>query len=369
MSATYQLWLYDPFGNNRVLIEKWTRLVYTLVVNDAGALTLTMPAALPLDYFTQDARLQVMRSVNGAPFALESDAPWLINYVRAYTENGARLHEIRATRPVALLEGRIVAAASGSAYAQKTAAADNMIKAICRESLGTLVLDAGRDLSSYISVQADMSKAPSITKDFARAYVLRTCQEIAQASADHDTTPTPLFFDVTQVGSGLVLRTYTGQRGNDHTYNSGNPAVVLSEERGNLINPSLEYDYSNEKTYIYAGGQGTGTSQLIGTASDPVRIKRSPFGRREGWVSNTNATTTASCNYEAATALRKGRPSITFSGTIQSIPGAEYGVDWGWGDKLTAISNDMQMNCRVDTLSVTVESGKEQIDGKLKYSI
>lgn len=369
MSGTYQIWLYDPFGNNRILLEGWTHLQYTRTVNDACALTLIVPAILSPDLFMEDGRLWVMRSVNGGSFVLETETPWFIRYFRAYRENGVLLYEIRAVAAVGLLATRIITSASGTTYAQKTDNADDMIKAICREALGPLVLDSSRSLATYMTIQADKALAPSITKDFSHANVLQTCQEIAQASADHDTTPTPLFFDVTQVGSGLVLRTYTGQRGNDHTAGSGNPAVVLSEERGNLVSPSLEYDYSSEVTYVYAGGQGSGDAQLVGSAYDSVRIKYSPFNRREAWASNTNATTLASCNYEAATALRKGRPLITFTGTIQSTPDTEYGVHWGWGDKLTASFMGRQLNVRADTVSVTVDGQNEQIEAKLKYSI
>jgi hypothetical protein len=144
--------------------------------------------------------------------------------------------------------------------------------------------------------------------------------------------------------------------------------VVLSEEMGNLVDPSIEYDYSGEITYVYAGGQGTGDAQLQGNASDSVRIKYSPFNRREAWVTSS-ATTVDSCNSEAAAALRKGRPQIMFSGAIQSTKDTEYGVHWGWGDKLTISFAGKQLNVRVDTVTVTVEGQNEQIEARMKYSI
>ena len=259
------------------LIQKWTRLQYTRSVNDIGALTLIMPATSSPDLFAEDSRIWVMRSANNGPLTLETETPWFVRYFKIYRQNGMFLYEIHAVTALEVLARRIVTGSAGTAYAQKTAYADDMIKAICRESPRGLAVDTARSLAPYLTIQADKSKAPSVSKDFSHANVLAVCQEIAQASADHATSPTPLFFDLVQAGSGLVLRTYTGQRGNNHTAGSGNPAVTLSEDMGNLVDPSIEYDYSSEITYVYAGGQGTGDAQLQGKRIRPCAHQIQPL--------------------------------------------------------------------------------------------
>lgn len=225
---------------------------------------------------------------------------------------------------------------------------------------------SARDWSSHISIQPDLSDGPLVTKQCAWRNVLTTLQELAKASAEAGVY---LAFDlVCMFGEKINFRTFTVCRGVDHRY-SGAVPVVISENRGQLRDAVLSYDWSGEATYVYEGGQGQGSTRPIAAAYDQARIGRSPFGRIEAWgeVQSTDNTPGGIIPTEARYLLESLRPRVIISGKLQDIPGCLYGLHYGYGDYITAEFME-RLDCRLDMIHVTVQGGQETIEVELKSS-
>lgn len=369
MSVDYSIRLTDPNNATLAILDGAEDIAWALKENDIGALTITVPNDYyPLGQFMIDGRLYVSRRQDAGPFALVGNTCWFIRRVeQMYMANGALVNQINAVGALELLARRIVAYASGSAYADKTATADDMIKAVVRENLGTLATDTARDISAWLSVAADIGAAASISKAFSRRNVLTVCQELVQAST---TAGTWCGFDVVvtneQTGT-MQLRTYTGQRGVDRRRSSGNAnAVLFGPDYGNFDTGRLNVDYTDERTYIYAGGQGEGAARVIGTASDTARIGISPFNRREHFRDARQSTTLVGVTDEADTELRARRPRTTLTGEIISGGTALYGVDFNFGDYITVEFNGQLYDCRISHVSARYERRTEQLTLKVQ---
>jgi hypothetical protein len=272
---------------------------------------------------------------------------------------------IHAVAALELLSRRIVAYDAATASSEKTAAADNMIKAIVRENLGSLATDTARSWASLLTVAADTSAAPSLTLLFARQNVLTTVQKLCQASAQAGTR---LYVDVVApTDTTLELRTYTGQRGTDRGSTSAAP-VVFAPEFGNLVSPDIDDDYTEEVTYVYAAGRGQEDQRIVAEAGDATRIGRSPFGRREALIDARHVGTDpapALLADEANAALQAGRPRRRFAATLLDTPGTTYGIHWAWGDTITARWEDASGDYRIEAVRLSVAGGRETIETRL----
>jgi hypothetical protein len=300
------------------------------------------------------------RSINGRAPYLDNNAIYLIETMRYRATSTF----VRAYHATGLIGRRIVAYAAGSAYASKGATfADNLIKTLWNENAGASISSADRDgvetqadISAYVSTQANQSLGASVAKAMARRNLLAVAQELAEAST---TAGTYLTFEIlAPTESTLELRTYTTQRGVDRRASSGSP-VILREQAGVLENAELTIDYSNEKTFIVAGGQGEGTDRLIATALDTTRMAVSPFGRIETFADMSNVADSASLQDDADATLRSGRPVITFTGELVETPALTRGIQFDLGDMLTA--EDPQTHQQYDVrLDVITESMNAQ---------
>ena len=336
-------------------------LAYARGVNTVGAMTLTLPPTVPLSYLQRDGHLLVSRAIPGVPPALDMDAVWLMTGItRQLSEQGEQTTIVRAVDSVDLLRRRIVAYAAGSAYAVKSGAADDIIKAIVRENLGSSATDAARVLpSSLFGVAGNLGAAASISKAFSRRNVLDVCKELADASTQAGTY---LAFDVVWNGTALEFRTYTNWRGVDHRFPTGVNPVILSAETGSLTRASYAIDYGDEATAAYVGGAGEEDARVVGSSVDTARATLSPFARCEAWGQNTDSSDQSALNDDADALLRSRRPRITFDATVNAdAPGALYGRDYGFGDVVTAQAFGVSVDCRIDAVSVDVTADHETI--------
>lgn len=334
---------------------------YARGVNTVGSLTLTLPPTIPLSYLQRDGRILVYRSVPGVPPALDMDAVWfIVSVTRRLSDSGEQSVEVKAVDAVDLLRRRIVAYAAGSSQAVKSAAADNLIKAIVRENLSTSAAVAARQLpTSLFRVAGDLGQAPTIAKAFSRRNVLEVCKDVADAATQAGTYTA---FDVVWAGDVLEFRTYTQWRGVDHRFPGGLNPVILSPDTGSLTSVEYGTDYSDEITYAYVGGQGEESARAVGEATDAVRATLSPFARIESWGQNNNSADSAALTDDADAAVRAGRPRVLFEGRVNAdAPGATYGRDYGFGDVVTAQAFGVNVDCRIDAVSVSVGPDRESI--------
>lgn len=359
--VTYEVWLLDPFGNLLDVIDEWLYLRYDRALNNVGSLELGLDGSYPnFNFIKLDGRIVVWR--NGK---IDMETTWLIRrIIRTLDEEGTLGISIGAFSANELLNRRIVAYDAGTSYAEKVSmAADNMMKQVIRENFGASASVAARNISTYFSVEADTSQGPSLTKSIAWNNILDVTQDIALTTISAGSA---VYFDVISPAfNTFEFRTYRGQRGIDHTFLDGQSPVVLSPDRGNLTSVLRSFDYSDEVTYVYAGGAGFNQFQFVATASHAGRINQSPLNRREMFLSSGGIAQAVIDDAQAG--LRENRPRRVFQGKLVNVPGTtEYGIHWNFGDLVTVEFEGETIDCSIDAVQIEVADGEENITATLR---
>lgn len=354
----------DPLGTRLVTVADFVKLTYVIRSDPGGvgALELTVPPSFDLSLFLVDGRIAPYRSINGRAPVHDNGAIYLIRRLAINPDDTATVTAYHAT---SLLARRHILYYAGSSYSLKAAAAaDNQIKAFVRENMGSLISAANRlgvetqaDVSSYLSVQADLSLGPSVAKAAAWRNLLEVCAEIAEASA---TAGTYLTFEaIAPTESTLELRTYVGQRGVDRRSGTGQEAI-FALERGNVENVTVDEDYSEEVTFAAAGGQGEGTARLTATTMDTARAAVSPFGRTEDWLDMANVSDAASLQDDADAGVSQGRPVISMTADLVETPATTRGLHFDLGDIVTVERRGRSYDSRIDLVTVEIEGGQQR---------
>jgi hypothetical protein len=370
MSERWEIWLDTPTGTRLELLSGmyWT---LTKVASSPGFFSVTLPADFDHRKANPDYLIEFWRGGDNARMRLES-----VGFVRkkrlADDSQGNETTTLTGFLPVELLRRRIVAYAAGSAQADKTDQADDMMKAIVTQNLGASAV-AGRDLTALgVTVAADLADGPSVTKGFAWKNVYTTLQEIAEASRQAGTN---LYFDfvpsfTSDTAIGFQFRTYINQPGQDHSYTTGTNPVMFSKEWGNLVSPSLEMDYDAEINACYVGGQGEGADRATVTRTDAGRIAASVWNRREAFADARNESATNGLNAKGDSVLAENRPRYRFSGTLIDSPQARYGIDWDFGDRATISYRGLQFDGTILAVTLAVgQDGKESITAKVDIDL
>lgn len=358
--ATYALKLYNSAGT---LLDTYTDLFDLGVArsgNEPPALSVRLPSGVIASAnLAPDARLELVRTgTDGTARRVFGTMFLLTGWTSGYSGNEADL-TLSARGAACLLERRIVKYTAGSAEASKTANADNMMRAIVRENFGSGA-GAGRDWSSNLSVEADTSLAPSVSKSFAWRNVRAVLDDLCEASAQN-ASPIRLFYDIPyESSSGFVFRVYTGQRGTDRRL-----MMTLDSAAGDVQDARLSRDYAGEKTYAIVGGQGEGAGRTLVYVEDTARYDGSPFARQEVFVDARNYTSSTGMSDEGAAALYDARRLVTFAGQINT--GAyEYGKDWEFGDRLYVMHEGVRVDCIVHSVAIRLAQGREDVVAELR---
>lgn len=342
-------------------------LRYVLACGKVGALTVTLPPELN-SLLPKDGRIHVMRSVNGNPAQREGGSCFLIrkwDYAADYTVVTA-LHANHLFWRRQAMWGWY----TGAAQVPFSTTADDAIKTNvwgynfgANAGAGGPGRNAGNsytqaDISAYVTTQALVAAAPVIGK----SYYWRSCGDTILELCDASfTAGTYLAAEiVAPTESTLELRTYTGQRGVDRRFSSGN-GLLFTSARGNFANGVLTIDATNEVTVAVAGGPSRDIGTTIFASEDLTRMGESVFGRIEGFVddgSSTNTDNTA-IQDDADGAVRDGRPIITAHGDLIETDTCIRGVHYDFGDLVTVEVQGLQYDMRLDMLDVTISQGVE----------
>lgn len=375
MTTQYECRICDPFGQLLASVGNFVdnpagggaALGYCLNVGNVGALRLTLPATFDSSLLLLDGRIGVWRSINGRPPTLDGETVFFIR-TWDYTDETTTVTAYSANH---LLTRRIIDYFAGTSYSLKSAvAAGNQIKAFVNENMLAGIVGADRqgvetqaDISAYLSNQANLGDGQSIAMQCAWRNLLDVVREIADASTFAGTY---LACDiVAPTESTLQLRTYATARGVDHRASSGDP-VILSPESGSLANCRLIVDRADEVTFAVAGGGNTQSNRLIATSIDTVRVAESPFNRIEKFGDYTNITDLAALQDIADAMVRAGRPRIEFSADVVETDGATRGIDYDYGDMVTAAFRGQQYDCRLDVIEVAVGGGGQYSRAKIR---
>jgi Siphovirus ReqiPepy6 Gp37-like protein len=368
--TSYACYLCDSFGVRLADASNFLMLEYSRVVNNISTLKLTLPGDFNTDFIVNpDGRIEVWRKLDSGREYLDTNTIWIIKKVTQKIEaSGLTSIVVEADTPLCVLRepGRFVNYAAGSAQAQYASLpADNQIKQVARENIGTSAAGS-RNISAYISIDPNLGLGASVAKSFAWRDCLKVMQELADAST---TSGTYVAFDIeADSPTALTFRTFTQQRGVDHRFPGGINPVLISPELGNLGEVTFSEDYRDEITYVLAGGKGDGAQRLTASSQDTTRQGLSPFGLREYFQDATQYDTSTGLSAEADAVLRNGRVKTIFQGRLIDMPDSRYGVDWAWGDYVTAQAFGRLIDCRIEAVSVSVKPGAgfERVDAWLR---
>lgn len=347
------------------IITNMVSLEYAWAENSIGVMRLTVPS----NYYSQD---WVARDCFFAIYRdgiLQMDTIWFLRKLE-YDDTAETLTIIAYSANYLFGDpdnrtGRIVIYdTSVTAYTELQTYADDMIKTIASQNIGLAALDTERDLSTYLSIEANASGGPIVTKSFAKALLLPLFQEICESAKQEDT---PVYFDVVCSrlpdafnGLQLELRTYVGQRGADLR-----EILTVSKDKGNISNTAFSIDYSAEVTVCYAAGSGEGSLQPQEEYTAPKRSVASAFNRREAYIEISSTTDTDALQSAAKEVVAAGKPKLRFSGSLVETPSFRYGVDWKWGDRLKIFSHNYTFDARISAISIKVSQGSEAIEVNL----
>lgn len=174
--------------------------------------------------------------------------------------------------------------------------------------------------------------------------------------------------------TGRQIETEIGRFGQDLTYatNYGyRQMVLLQPEQGNLIDPSLTTDRTEEVNVVYALGQGPGDRRLVAKVTHE-RLLDSPWNRCEIAEDFRNLDRSAGQNLiTAGTGVledaSKELEEFTFV-LDPTAPGSVYRVNWDLGDRISVLWGPFAGDFRIRGLTVTVTPEDEDIDVEVAHA-
>jgi hypothetical protein len=334
----WQIELTRDDGTRLKVIDTAGPFQFTSVVNNVGNFSIVLPKGFDKTLIARDRRVLFWRRPASGSMYLEFEG-----IVRKITTQADEFGNVTRVIGGPSLEYLIGGRMTG--WYELNMPADNMMKYIALNEFGASA-DATRQYSSTVfSVQGYTTSAPTLTKNFGYRGALDVMREIADASRLYGTET---YFNMFPTGNvTFEYRTIANQPGADRTGTSN--GLIFGLEYGNLKNPRLIEDWTNEANYCWA----IDSNQAITTAADS-RGLASLFALREttvrGGVDDARAKVTAS------------RPALTFMAELLSVPRSIYGLDWKFGDRVTITFDDRQFTALVRSVTINVdENGLETI--------
>jgi hypothetical protein len=149
--------------------------------------------------------------------------------------------------------------------------------------------------------------------------------------------------------------------GTDHRVGNadGNVPLVFDLLRNNMEIPIFSYNSSEEKNYIYIGGQNSGVERIIEEVSDPVAIAESPWGRKESFDDARREETVNGLVSSGNAYLKDRAVQKTLSFNVRQTAGTRWLRNWKLGDLFNAVYFEENFEKQCTEVTVTVTSGSD----------
>jgi len=371
-SPGYEIWLTTDTGSRLCDLSEALWFNAARQVNRIGWFTLGLPTTFDYTLLKRDLIVQIWRAPAGGRLKL-----WRPYFIRGWRfEHAGSRERFTIWGPDCndLLRRRIVAHYAGETESDYTATeADDMMKDIVTNAIadGTNPApDAGTRVWSDLSIAGDLTLGPQLDKGCAWKQLMTSAgggvlPGIADAARE---AGTEVFFDVvpdsiSPTSISFQFRTYTGQPGMDVT-----SKVVFSQEDKNLLDPFLDYDYADEITYVYAGGQGELDEREIQQVYDAARYGASAWNRCEAFADARDQETANGVREAGRAKLQAGKPIIRAGGVPVDTEGTRFGQDWDFGDRVRMRYRRQEFDCIVRAVVLRMApTGEETIDARLDY--
>lgn len=363
MTARHRLLLRTHDGQSLTVLPNVISWEFVRTANDVGWFSITLDADFDRRFLGIDNIVEFWRQPAGASETLLG-----IGFIRYWEWNtddqGKSSLRIGGPDPIELLERRIIQNFAETAYSEKGPDyCDDIIKQIVREQYVTTTNRHGDLYYSRSSAMdpAHFSVAPDLSGGYANGkiqggwrIILPLLQQLAETSWNQGTR---IYFDFDYTGPAVLLfQTWADIRGIDRTIGSDIAPVIFSLESGNISNPTLRFDYTEEVNFCHGGGQGQGDEREVDPENDEPRSQLSIWNRREAFQDARECPLDESPTYcianRAFDRMQSGRPKVIFDGSLLNTPTTRFGVDWGYGDKVTVQYKGYEFDGRADQFTV-----------------
>jgi len=368
VSARYQVAFYEPTGR-LVYIHTLTavdQMAYTRRLNGVGAFMMSLPRELRQPVMLRkDALAQVYRSdpVTGQ---MREDGTYFLRSAEHVpgTYDGLVIGGVSAEH---LFKRRVYnpdddpKVAGG--FSTKSGPAVTVMREVVTEQMISPAANPERAFPGIrlADIGQDTSPDYPFRREIGQQNVLDVLSDVAKATR----LDFWLAFDGIDPAGYPKFVFHAGRRGTDrskHSHPAG-PYVYLTPSSGNLVEPQLTLDSTEEANAVYVLGKGANGNRLVYRAERISAVVESPFNRVERAVESSEADTLDELLAAASTALAEGAPQVTFSFVpLVTAAGAIYQLDWRLGDVVTVGAYGYEMDARVTAVTVTLTGAGETVE-------
>lgn len=349
----YNIAHIDASGNRIGALTTFTSLKYTMRLNQFGVAVIQLPASFDISTISDYDRLRIYRDAE-----IMGNTDWFVVQYGYEESGGVETIVLVAYSASWLIFGPIARYHDEDAKSSESGTADDVMKQIIRENMGASSSPSSRVVSSSVfSVAGDTTASPnSVNKSYANRRVSDVIIEIAEGNS--------VYFDIILNAGKLEFTTWIDIRGQDKS-----TEMYFAKNLGNLRDPKIIYDYSKELTAIYAGGTGSGATQVVKSATSARNTE--VWARvREDWIDAGDISDPNQIQSEADTGLGASDPEIQISGKLLDTVVTRFGpTGWQFGDRVTVQHKGLTFTPIIDKLSVTYENHNEDIQSFISGDI
>lgn len=103
---------------------------------------------------------------------------------------------------------------------------------------------------------------------------------------------------------------------------------------------------------------------------DDDRRYRTSYSRKEMFAEHSSQHTDASRDDLGNKLLQAGQPKVKFSGNIKDTPQTRYGVEWGYGDKVSILHAGFVIDGMVSGIAINIDNkGAETITARVEEQL
>lgn len=359
MGVTYALHIYNENG-------VYIRRLKTIVKVDL-AMTVNRAYVLIVDYndnikIANEYQIELWRDI-GSGFAPFTKTRYLVkNITKNISNKGKTTHTLTAMSALCVLDKRIVAAFAGNAGALKTANGDVLIQQYVTDAFINNIFNSKR-IGLGLTVQAS---AGSIVPILTRSVDWQALPKVLVDIVDNifAVSGIRVYYDIEYTG-GFIFRTYTGQRGSDRRYSVAARPMIFMAEKNTLANVSINDNYQNQRTIAYVGGKGTTDTRMVIAVDDVALQDRGGFASSEIFIAATKLNKLTEMIDVGKQTLANNVEEHLFSADIIQNTGAIFGIDWDFGDYVSAYHNGIYYDARIESIKISWANGRETIDARL----